>query len=77
MSLIDDIIFEYNNLEKELRLSLSTMERKSKIYEIKQSIFNLQRKCPHYDETHEFDLIDGKCVYCGKQLEVDRNDKGY
>jgi len=30
---------------------------------------DLQEKCPHFSAQHNFEMIDGKCPYCGKKME--------
>ena len=74
---MDQIIQKHEELSYKLRVALSTMERKTTINEIHKELIELQRQCPHFSLEHNFEIIDGECPYCGKQLEAIRNDKGY
>lgn len=74
---MNEIIQRHDELSYQLRKALSTMERKSVIYEIRKELSEIQRICPHFSAEHNFAIIDGYCPYCGKKLEVVRNDKGY
>ena len=56
---------------------ISTMERKSVIYELRKELRELQNICPHFSAEHNFAMVEGYCPYCGKKLEEVRNDKGY
>lgn len=56
----------YNELDKKLTIALSTMARKSDIYDIKKEMLELQKQCPHYDPKDNYTIIEGnKCPYCG------------
>ena len=71
---MNEIIHKHEELERRLKIALSTMERKATINEIHKEIINLQKQCPHFSAEHNFAIVDGECPYCGKQLEVIRND---
>lgn len=56
----------HNELERELIIALSTLERKDKIYKIKKEMLALQKQCPHFDPKDNYTIIEGnKCPYCG------------
>jgi Zn finger protein HypA/HybF involved in hydrogenase expression len=74
---MDQIIQKHEELSHKLNIALSTMERKSVIYELRKELRELQNICPHFSAEHNFAIIDGYCPYCGKKLEEVRNDKGY
>lgn len=74
---MNEIIQKHNELSYKLNVALSTMERKSTIYELRRELSEIQRICPHFSEEHNFMMVDGYCPYCGKKLEAVRNDKGY
>ena len=74
---MDEIIQKHNELSYKLRVALATMERKSTIYELRRELSEIQRICPHFSAEHNFVMVEGHCPYCGKELEVVRNDKGY
>ena len=65
---VDDIIARKNKLDMDLYSALSTMERKSVIYEIRMEILKLQKECPHFSAKHNFAIIDGKCPYCAAKI---------
>lgn len=81
--MIDDIINTRNRLNKELRMALSTMERKDTIQKIKDEIRNNQKRCPHFDHNYNWEIIDDTCPYCGMHFATgglwreNVNDKGY
>ena len=74
---MDQIIQKHEELSYRLRVALSTMEKKSTIYEIRKELGEIQRICPHFSAEHNFVMVEGHCPYCGKKLEEVRNDKGY
>ena len=74
---MDQIIQKHGELSHKLNIALSTMERKSVIYELRKELRELQNICPHFSLEHSFAIIEGHCPYCGKKLEEVRNDKGY
>ena len=39
------------------------------IFEIKKQIIQNQNNCPHFDLDYSWPVIDGKCPYCGRNLE--------
>lgn len=74
---MDQIIQKHGELSHRLNIALSTMERKSVIYELRKELRELQNICPHFSAEHNFAMVEGYCPYCGKKLEEVRNDKGY
>ena len=64
---MEDIIATKTQLNNELRVALSTMEKKDTIYNIKQRIAENQKRCPHYDPNYNFVWVDDTCPYCGKK----------
>lgn len=62
---IDDIIHTRNELNKELRLALSTMERKDTIERIRTQIIDNQKHCPHTSSKYNWAIVDDTCPYCG------------
>lgn len=67
---MDQIIQKHMELSHELTIALSTMERKSVIYELRKELREIQNICPHFSHEHNFAMVDGHCPYCGKNLEV-------
>ena len=65
---IEEIMNLRESLERQLILALSNMERKDKIFQIKEELLSLQKQCPHYSAEHSFAIIDGKCPYCGRKI---------
>ncbi len=66
---IDTIINRKIQLEQELKLALSTMEKKETIYDIKRQIAENQSMCPHFDEKYNLTQVGNVCPYCGKKME--------
>ena len=66
---IEEIMRTKEILDAQLRVALSTMERKDIIKELKKEIDANQMACPHFSDKYNFTMIDGKCPYCGKNLE--------
>lgn len=64
---IIDIITTKNELDNELRIALSTMEKKEDIRNIKYKIKENQNRCPHFDSNYKLEWIGSTCPYCGKQ----------
>ena len=62
---IDDIILTHEQLNKELRMALSTMERKDTIQKIKLAIIDNQRHCPHTSSKYNWEITNDTCPYCG------------
>ena len=63
---ITDIITTKNELDNELRIALSTMEKKEDIRNIKYKIKENQNRCPHFDFNYKLEWIGSTCPYCGK-----------
>ena len=63
-----EIIENRERLDRELRMALSTMERKDTIAKIRLDILKNQRVCPHFDNKYNWAVIDGVCPYCGFHL---------
>ena len=63
--MIDDVIVTREKLDKELRIALSTMERSDKVFEIKKRIIENQKRCPHFDSTYNWAIVNDTCPYCG------------
>lgn len=66
---IKDIIQNKQLLETQLRQALSTMEKKETIYEIKNEIKRNQELCPHFSYEYDWKPVNGKCPFCGKEME--------
>lgn len=66
---INDIIKRKAQLENELRLALSTMEKKDTIQQIKEQIKLNQQNCPHDTQYYSAET-EGECAYCGKKRGV-------
>ena len=62
---MDEIIHTREQLEKELRFALSTMERSNAVFNIKKKIIETQNRCPHFDNNYNWAIIDDTCPYCG------------
>ena len=65
---IDEIMAQKRRLDSELQIALSTMERKSVIYDLRMELLRLQKECPHFSAEHNFAIIDGKCPYCAAKI---------
>ena len=65
---VEEIKKEYDILQQKLVVALSTMEKKSTIFDLRCAISQLQDACPHMDEKGTFNLIEGHCPYCNKKL---------
>lgn len=80
---IDDIIQTRKQLESDLLLALSTMERKDDIIKLRQAIIDNQKQCPHFSNVYNWAVINETCPYCGLHLNINttwrenENDKGY
>lgn len=72
---IDDVIHTYQSLNQELQIALSTMEKKDSIYNIRARIVENQKRCPHFDNNYNWAVINGKCPYCGFNLEGEKNER--
>ena len=66
---IEEIINRKTQLDHELQLALSTMEKKDIIFKIKHQIAENQKRCPHFDEKYNLTQVDNICPYCGKRME--------
>lgn len=66
---INEIQKQYNDLNYQLQMALSTMEKKDTIKIIRNEIKNLQNICPHkLNDSYDFtEAIE--CPYCGKKLK--------
>ena len=62
---INEIINTHDNLKRQLRNALATMERSEKIREIREAIIENQRKCPHFSNKYNWAIVDDTCPYCG------------
>ena len=65
---IDEIIQTHELLEQQLKVAVSTMEKKNTIRDIHAKIFENQKRCPHFDSNYNWAVIDDKCPYCGFNL---------
>jgi Zn finger protein HypA/HybF involved in hydrogenase expression len=66
---MDEIIRKHADVERRLIFALSTMEKKTTINEIHRELLELQNKCPHFDLDYNWPVVEGKCPYCGRNLE--------
>lgn len=64
---INEIKVKYNNLNRDLRQALSTMEKTDAVKIIRDQIKELQIACPHSNGTFDFSN-DKECPYCGKKF---------
>ena len=67
--IVEEVIKKNEELQKKMRFALATMEKKDNIFEIKNQIIQNQNKCPHFDLDYSWPVIEGKCPYCGRNLE--------
>ena len=65
---IDKIIKTKNQLDKELKLALSTMNKTDAVRELFEKIKANQLNCPHYSDKYNWAIVDEVCPYCGKKL---------
>ena len=63
--MIEDIISTHEQLARELRFALATMERSNKVEEIHQKIIENQKRCPHFDNNYNWAIVNDTCPYCG------------
>jgi len=63
----NDIYAQYQKLSEELRSALATMERKDRVFVIRDEIKELQNMCPHNSGSYDFS-DQGQCPYCGKKF---------
>lgn len=71
---IDDIIVRREQLDYQLRVALTTMERKNTIAEIRKEIIENQKSCPHFSTKYNWTVVDGVCPYCGQKLVSEKRD---
>ena len=64
----ENIKSKYNELSKELKRALSTMERSDRVFTIRDEIKDLQALCPHNMGSYDFSETD-ECPYCGKKFK--------
>ena len=69
MKNMQQIIEDHERLERDLRVALATLERKSIIYDIRMQILDNQRQCPHFSPDYNWAVVDEICPYCGKELK--------
>ena len=62
---VDDIIQTRERLNRELRMALSTMERKDTIEKIKLAIIDNQKHCPLVSAKYNWEITNDTCPYCG------------
>lgn len=67
---VEEIMARRRKIETDLRIALSTMEKKETIHILRQNLIDLQNKCPHFSLEHNFAIIDGKCPYCAAKLNL-------
>lgn len=63
---IDEIMRRRAQLDKELAIALTTMDRKDNIQKIREQILANQNNCPHYSEKYNYTRENNICPYCGK-----------
>lgn len=70
---INNIKAKYQSLNEELKVALTTMERKDRVFVIRNAMKDLQSMCPHNTGSFDFSTTD-ECPYCGKRFK--KQDKG-
>lgn len=65
---IKEIIANREQLETDLRLALSSMEKNNNVRIIRAAIQRNQALCPHQDSVYNWARVEGRCPYCGKKL---------
>ena len=70
---IDEIISRHEELDRELRIALSTMERSDKIKHIRTQIIENQKQCPHFSNKYNWTIAYGCCPYCGFEFGTRRD----
>lgn len=63
-----EILIKKKEIENRLAYSLSTMEKKETIRELREELHELQKVCPHLDKELNFELEKGNCPYCGGKI---------
>ena len=71
---IEEIITKREQLNYQLRVALTTMERKDTIAEIRREIIENQKNCPHFSAEYNWAVVDGVCPYCGQKLVSEKRD---
>ena len=66
---IDQIISNHTVIERRLFKALATMDRKEDIQILREQLIELQDKCPHFSTKYNWEVVDGTCPYCGKNLD--------
>lgn len=66
---IDEIMQKSAALHAQLRVALSTMDKKDTIFQLHTELKQLQDECPHYSAKYNYTMADNKCPYCGKNME--------
>lgn len=64
---INRIKKQYEDLNKDLKHALTTMERSDRVFVIRDAIKELQQLCPHNNGNYDFSTTD-ECPYCGKHF---------
>ena len=64
---INRIKKQYEDLNKDLKRALTTMERSDRVFVIRDAIKDLQQLCPHNNGNYDFSTTD-ECPYCGKKF---------
>ena len=62
---MEEVITTREQLNRELRMALSTMERSDRVFDIKKKIIENQAHCPHFSDKYNWAIIDDTCPYCG------------
>lgn len=65
---MDEIIQTHESLEQQLKIAVSTMEKKDTIRDIRARMIENQNRCPHFDSNYNWAITNEKCPYCGKKL---------
>lgn len=65
---IEEIISKKEDLNKQLIEALSTMSLSSNVKEIRKAIKENQEHCPHVSDKYNCFYINGKCPFCGKEM---------
>lgn len=65
---IEEIVARKKQLNCQLRIALTTMERKDTIAEIRREIIENQKNCPHFSTEYNWAVVDGVCPYCGQKI---------
>ena len=72
--IIDDIIYNHDKLEHELKIALSTMEKTDLVKELREKIKANQLGCPHFSDKYNWAIVNEICPYCGKKLGGQNNE---